>query len=181
MIKEYGYCVIVASEGTQTINGKFLADSGLTDAFGHKQLGGVAPILAGMISKIGFKNHWAVADYLQRSARHIASKTDLDQAYAVGEHAVKLAISGKTAVMPIIKRISNSPYKWKIETAPLKNVANVEKTIPKKFISKNGFEITQAGKKYLSPLIKGETSIKYKNGLLDVANLKKIKVKKKLA
>ena len=181
MIKEYGYCVIVASEGTQTINGKFLADSGLTDAFGHKQLGGVAPILAGMISKIGFKNHWAVADYLQRSARHIASKTDLDQAYAVGEHAVKLAISGKTAVMPIIKRISNSPYKWKIETAPLKNVANVEKTIPKKFISKNGFEITQAGKKYLSPLIKGETSIKYKNGLLDVANLKKIKIKKKLA
>ena len=128
MIKEYGYCVIVASEGTQTINGKFLADSGLTDAFGHKQLGGVAPILAGMISKIGFKNHWAVADYLQRSARHIASKTDLDQAYAVGKHAVKLAISGKTAVMPIIKRISNSPYKWKIETAPLKNVATVSYT-----------------------------------------------------
>ena len=180
MIKEYGYCVIVASEGTQTINGKFLADSGLTDAFGHKQLGGVAPILAGMISKIGFKNHWAVADYLQRSARHIASKTDLDQAYAVGKHAVKLAISGKTAVMPIIKRISNSPYKWKIETAPLKNVANVEKTIPKKFISKNGFEITQAGKKYLSPLIQGEAPTNFKFGIPEVASLKKTFVKKKL-
>ena len=179
-VKEQGYCVIVASEGTQTKNGKFLADSGLTDAFGHKQLGGVAPVLAGMISKIGLKNHWAVADYLQRSARHIASKTDLDQAYAVGEHAVKLAISGKTALMPIIKRTSDSPYKWKIATAPLKNVANIEKTMPKKFISKNGFEITQAGKTYLSPLIKGEAPIKYVNGLPDVAELKKIKVKKKL-
>jgi len=179
-VKEQGYCVIVASEGTQTKNGKFLADSGLTDAFGHKQLGGVAPVLAGMISKIGLKNHWAVADYLQRSARHIASKTDLDQAYAVGEYAVKLAISGKTALMPIIKRTSDSPYKWKIATAPLKNVANIEKTMPKKFISKNGFEITQAGKTYLSPLIKGEAPIKYVNGLPDIAELKKIKVKKKL-
>ena len=180
-VKEQGYCVIVASEGTQTKNGMFLADSGLTDAFGHKQLGGVAPVLAGMISKIGLKNHWAVADYLQRSARHIASKTDLDQAYAVGEHAVKLAIAGKTALMPIIKRTSDSPYKWKIATAPLKNVANIEKTMPKKFISKNGFEITQAGKKYLSPLIKGEAPIKYVNGLPDIAELKKIKVKKKLS
>jgi 6-phosphofructokinase 1 len=179
-IKKSGYCVIVASEGAQTKNGKFLADSGLTDAFGHKQLGGVAPILAEMISKIGLKNHWAVADYLQRSARHIASKTDLDQAYAVGEHAVRLAIAGKTAVMPIIKRTNNSPYKWKIATAPLKNVANIEKTMPKKFISKNGFEITQAGKTYLRPLIKGEAAIKYVNGLPDVAELKKIKVKKKL-
>jgi len=180
-VKKNGYCVIVASEGTQTKNGKFLADSGLTDAFGHKQLGGVAPLLASMISKIGLKNHWAVADYLQRSARHIASKTDLDQAYAVGGHAVKLAVAGQTAVMPIIKRISDSPYKWKIETAPLKNIANVEKTMPKKFISKNGFEITSAGKKYLRPLIQGEAPMKYQNGLPEVANLKKIKVKKKLA
>ena len=179
-VKEQGYCVIVASEGAQTKNGKFLSDSGLTDAFGHKQLGGVAPVLAGMISKIGLKNHWAVADYLQRSARHIASKTDLDQAYAVGEHAVKLAIAGKTAVMPIIKRTNDLPYRWKIATAPLKNVANIEKTMPKKFISKNGFEITQAGKTYLRPLIKGEAPIKYVNGLPDVAELKKIKVKKKL-
>ena len=172
--------MIVASEGTKTKAGKFLADSGLTDAFGHKQLGGVAPVISSMISKIGLKNHWAVADYLQRSARHIASKTDLDQAYAVGEHAVKLAIAGKSAVMPIIKRISDSPYKWEIATAPLKNVANVEKTMPKKFISENGFEITSAGKKYLSPLIQGLAPTKYINGLPEVANLKKIKVKRKL-
>lgn len=180
-VKKNGYCVIVASEGTQTKNGKFLADSGLTDAFGHKQLGGVAPLLASMISKIGLKNHWAVADYLQRSARHISSKTDLDQAYAVGAHAVKLALAGKTAIMPIIKRLSDSPYKWKIETAPLKNIANVEKTLPKKFISINGFEITAAGKKYLSPLIQGEASTKYKNGIPEVAELKKVLVKKKVS
>ena len=179
-VKNNGYCVIVASEGTQTKNGKFLADSGTTDAFGHKQLGGVAPVLASMISKIGLKNHWAVADYLQRSARHIASKTDLDQAYAVGKHAVKLAISGETAVMPVIKRISNTPYKWKIETAPLKNIANVEKTMPKNFISKNGFEITSSGKRYLSPLIVGEAPCFDKNGIPDVASLKKYLVKKKL-
>ena len=180
-VKKNGYCVIVASEGTQTKNGKFLADSGLTDAFGHKQLGGVAPLLASMISKIGLKNHWAVADYLQRSARHISSKTDLDQAYAVGAHAVKSALAGKTAIMPIIKRLSDSPYKWKIETAPLKNIANVEKTMPKKFISINGFEITAAGKKYLSPLIQGEASTKYKNGIPEVAELKKVLVKKKVS
>ena len=180
MVKQNGYCVIVASEGAQTKNGRFLADSGLTDAFGHKQLGGVAPVLASMISKIGLKNHWAVADYLQRSARHISSKTDLDQAYAVGAHAVKLALAGKTAIMPIIKRLSDSPYKWKIETAPLKNVANVEKTMPKKFISLSGFEITAAGKKYLSPLIQGEAPTKYVNGMPDVAVLKKIMIKKKI-
>ena len=181
IINTNGYCVIVASEGTQTKSGKFLADSGLTDAFGHKQLGGVAPVLASMISDIGLKNHWAVADYLQRSARHIASKTDLDQAYAVGKYAVKLAVSGKNAVMPIIKRISDKPYKWNIGIAPLKNVANVEKTIPKKFISKSGFEISLEGKKYLRPLIKGEADVKYVNGIPDIANLKMIKVKKKLA
>lgn len=180
-INTNGYCVIVASEGTQTKSGKFLADSGLTDAFGHKQLGGVAPVLASMISDIGLKNHWAVADYLQRSARHIASKTDLDQAYAVGKYAVKLAVSGKNAVMPIIKRISDKPYKWNIGIAPLKNVANVEKTIPKKFISKSGFEISLEGKKYLRPLIKGEADVKYVNGIPDIANLKMIEVKKKLA
>ena len=179
-VKSKGYCVIVASEGTKTKAGKFLADSGLTDAFGHKQLGGVAPVISSMISKIGLKNHWAVADYLQRSARHIASKTDLDQAYAVGEHAVKLAVAGKTAVMPIIKRISDSPYKWKIATAPLKNIANVEKSMPRKFISKNGFEITSAGRKYLSPLIQGEAPTNFKFGIPEVALLKKTFVKKKL-
>ena len=179
-VKKYGYCVIVASEGTKTKAGKFLADSGLTDAFGHKQLGGVAPVISSMISKIGLKNHWAVADYLQRSARHIASKTDLDQAYAVGEHAVRLAVAGKTAVMPVIKRLSDSPYKWQIGTAPLKNIANIEKSVPKKFISKDGFAITSAGRRYLNPLIQGEAPTNFKHGIPEVALLKKSFVKKKL-
>ena len=179
-IESNGYCVIVASEGTKTKDGKFLADSGLTDAFGHKQLGGVAPVLAGMISKIGLKNHWAVADYLQRSARHLASKTDLTQAYEVGVQAVKLALKGETGVMPIIKRLKDSPYKWTTSMVSLKDVANIEKTMPKKFITKDGFKITQAGRKYLSPLIRGEADTVYVNGLPDIALLKNIKVKKKL-
>jgi len=179
-VKSNGYCVIVASEGTKTKAGKFLADSGLTDAFGHKQLGGVAPVISSMISKIGLKNHWAVADYLQRSARHIASKTDLDQAYEVGKQAVKLALAGKTAVMPVIKRISDTPYKWKIDTASLKNIANIEKSVPKKFISKDGFAITSAGRRYLNPLIQGEAPTNFKHGIPEVALLKKSFVKKKL-
>ena len=179
-IESNGYCVIVASEGTRTKDGKFLADSGLTDAFGHKQLGGVAPVLAEMISKIGLKNHWAVADYLQRSARHLASKTDLTQAYEVGVQAVKLALKGETGVMPIIKRLKDSPYKWTTSMVSLKDVANIEKTMPKKFITKDGFKITQAGRKYLSPLIRGEADTVYVNGLPDIALLKNIKVKKKL-
>ena len=179
-VKKYGYCVIVASEGTKTKAGKFLSDSGLTDAFGHKQLGGVAPVISSMISKIGLKNHWAVADYLQRSARHIASKTDLDQAYAVGVQAVKLAVAGKTAVMPVIKRLSDTPYKWQIGTAPLKNIANIEKSVPRKFISKDGFAVTSAGRKYLNPLIQGEAPTNFKYGMPEVALLKKSFVKKKL-
>ena len=179
-VKKYGYCVIVASEGTKTKAGKFLADSGLTDAFGHKQLGGVAPVISSMVSKIGLKNHWAVADYLQRSARHIASKTDLDQAYAVGVQAVKLAVAGKTAVMPVIKRLSDSPYKWQIGTAPLKNIANIEKSVPRKFISKDGFAVTSAGRRYLNPLIQGEAPTSFKHGMPEVALLKKSFVKKKL-
>ena len=180
IVKKYGYCVIVASEGTKTKAGKFLADSGLTDAFGHKQLGGVAPVISSMVSKIGLKNHWAVADYLQRSARHIASKTDLDQAYAVGEHAVKLAVAGKTAVMPVIKRLSDNPYKWQIGAAPLKNIANIEKSVPRKFISKDGFAVTSAGRRYLNPLIQGEAPTSFKHGMPEVALLKKSFVKKKL-
>jgi 6-phosphofructokinase 1 len=137
-------------------------------------------VLAEMISKIGLKNHWAVADYLQRSARHLASKTDLTQAYEVGVQAVKLALKGETGVMPIIKRLKDSPYKWTTSMVSLKNVANIEKTMPKKFITKDGFKITQAGRKYLSPLIRGEADTVYVNGLPDIAILKNIKVKKKL-
>ena len=173
-----GFCVVVASEGTRYKNGMFLADSGLTDAFGHKQLGGVAPVLAQMISSIGLKNHWAVSDYLQRSARHISSKTDLDQAYAVGKKAVEFALAGKNAVMPVIKRLSNKPYKWKIESASLSKVANIEKTLPKSFISKDGFKITNKGLDYLRPLIQGETPIGFKDGIPDIAKLKNISVKK---
>ena len=173
-----GFCVVVASEGTRYKNGMFLADSGLTDAFGHKQLGGVAPVLAQMISSIGLKNHWAVSDYLQRSARHISSKTDLDQAYAVGKKAVEFALAGKNAVMPVIKRLSDKPYKWKIESASLSKVANVEKTLPKGYISKDGFGISNKGLNYLRPLIQGETLISYKDGIPIVAKLKNILVKK---
>ena len=177
-VADEGFCVVVASEGTRYKNGMFLADSGLTDAFGHKQLGGVAPLLAQMISSIGLKNHWAVSDYLQRSARHISSKTDLDQAYAVGKKAVEFALAGKNAVMPVIKRLSNKPYKWKIESASLSKVANVEKTLPKGYISKDGFRVTSKGLDYLRPLIQGETPISYKDGIPVVAQLKNILVKK---
>ena len=173
-----GFCVVVASEGTRYKNGMFLADSGLTDAFGHKQLGGVAPVLAQMVSSIGLKNHWAVSDYLQRSARHISSKTDLDQAYAVGKKAVEFALAGKNAVMPVINRLSNKPYKWKIESAPLSKVANVEKTLPKGYISKDGFTISSKGIDYLTPLIQGEPPLEFKNGIPVVAKLKNILVKK---
>ena len=177
-VADEGFCVVVASEGTRYKNGMFLADSGLTDAFGHKQLGGVAPVLAQMISSIGLKNHWAVSDYLQRSARHISSKTDLDQAYAVGKKAVEFALAGKNAVMPVIKRLSNKPYKWKIESASLSKVANVEKTLPKSYISKDGFTISSKGIDYLTPLIQGEPPLEFKNGIPVVAKLKNVLVKK---
>ena len=176
-----GFCVVVASEGTRYKNGMFLADSGLTDAFGHKQLGGVAPVLAQMISSIGLKNHWAVSDYLQRSARHISSKTDLDQAYAVGKKAVEFALSGKNAVMPVIRRLSDKPYKWKIESASLSKVANVEKTLPKSYISNDGFRVTNKGLNYLRPLIQGEPPITFKDGVPIIAKLKNILVNKKLS
>ena len=177
-IKKQGYCGIVASEGTQTKNGKFLADSGLRDAFGHKQLGGVAPVLAGMISKIGVKNHWAVADYLQRSARHIASKVDVEQAYALGKAAVDMAIAGENAVMPSIVRKSDSPYVWEIGKAKLEDVANIEKMMPKEFITDDGFGITEACRRYLLPLIEGEDYPPYKNGMPEYVTLKNKSVTK---
>ena len=180
-VKKHDYCVIVVSEGVKYKNGKFLTDSGNKDAFGHAQLGGVAPLLANMItSKLGYKHHWAVADYLQRSARHIASKTDVEQAYALGKAAVEMALKGKNAVMPAIIRTSNKPYRWKIGEAALADVANVEKMMPKNFISRNGFEITDACREYLAPLIKGEDYPPYKNGLPQYARMKNAAVPKKL-
>jgi len=180
-VKKYGYCVIVASEGVQTPDGKFLSETGGTDAFGHAQLGGVAPLLAEMIKQeYGFKYHWAVADYLQRSARHIASKTDVDQAYAVGKAAVEFALKGETAIMPAIVRGKGKRYSWKIGKASLDEVANVEKMLPKKYITNDGFGITDAAREYLQPLIAGEDYPSYKNGIPQYAKLKAVFAPKKL-
>ncbi|MBT5892092.1 MAG: 6-phosphofructokinase [Chromatiales bacterium] len=180
-VEKNEYCVVVVSEGAQYKDGRFLADAGTTDAFGHKQLGGAAQIIAQMVrNELGYKYHYAVADYLQRSARHIASATDLAQAYAVGKAAVEMALAGKNAVMPAIIRTADKPYKWRIEAAPLARVANKEKMMPKKFISSDGFGITAACRRYLEPLIKGEAYPPYKNGLPVYADLKKIPVRKKL-
>ena len=158
--------MVVASEGAHTADGRFLADSGLKDAFGHTQLGGVAPALATMVREaLGYKFHWAVADYLQRAARHIASATDVEQAYAVGKAAVEMAVAGKQAIMPIIVRESASPYRWSIGEAPLSEVANQEKMMPKDFISDCGFAITDKCREYLQPLIEGESFPPFENGI----------------
>jgi 6-phosphofructokinase 1 len=180
-VNKHGYCVIVASEGAQYANGKFVADAGMKDAFGHTQLGGVAPTLVDMIkSKHGYKCHWAVADYLQRAARHIASATDVDQAYAMGEAAVKFALAGKTAVMPTIVRGKGKRYTWTVGSAPLSKVANVERKMPRSYISKDGFGVTAKGIEYLAPLIRGEDYPPYKDGVPQYARLKNQLVKKKL-
>ena len=181
MVKKYGYCTVVVSEGVKGADGKFLSDQGLRDAFGHAQLGGVAPVIASIVKEgLNLKYHWGVADYLQRAARHIASKTDVAQAYATGKAAVELAIKGRNSVMPAIKRVSDKPYKWKIEVAELKNVANKEKFMPRDFITADGFGITEKCRKYLAPLMLGEDYPPYKNGLPRYVRLKNVGVKKKL-
>ena len=181
-VKKYGYCTIAVSEGLKGEDGKFLSETGLTDAFGHAQLGGVAPLIAGLVkSELGYKYHWAVADYLQRAARHVASKTDVDQAYAVGREAVRYAVAGKSAVMPAIKRVSNKPYRWTLEAVALSKVANHEKMMPKRYISADGFHITQACRDYLLPLIAGNDPPPYKNGLPDYVRLKNVAVPRKLS
>ena len=180
-VKNEGFCVVVASEGVRNRKGKFLAESNLKDAFGHSQLGGVAPFLSNLINaKLKLKNHWAVSDYLQRSARHIASKTDLAHAEAVGAHAVKYAVRGMNGVMPVIKRGSGKKYSWKIEPAPLSKIANVEKKLPRSFITKDGFGVTNKAIEYLRPLIVGEAFPKFKNGIPVSTKLKLKMVEKKL-
>ena len=180
-VEEYGYCSVVVSEGAHWPDGKFLAEQGTRDAFGHAQLGGAAPVVANMVKEAhGYKYHWAVADYLQRAARHIASRTDVEQAYALGKAAVEAALAGKNAVMPTIVRLSDSPYKWEVGSANLADVANVEKFMPRDFISDDGFGITEACRRYLQPLIEGEDYPPYKNGLPDYAQLKNIGVERKL-
>jgi 6-phosphofructokinase len=180
-IAEKGYCVVVASEGAQYSDGAHISGSLNKDAFGHQQLGGVAPTLASMIKQsTGYKYHWALADYLQRSARHIASKTDVDQAYAVGKRAVELAVKGRSSVMVSIERGTGKQYSWSLGEAPLEKVANMEKKMPRSFITKDGFGITQKARDYLQPLIAGEDHPPYKNGLPDYVALKNIMVPKKL-
>lgn len=180
-VQQFGYCAIVVSEGARYQNGQFLAEAGGKDAFGHTQLGGVAPFLANMIKdELGLKFHWAVADYLQRSARHIASATDVEQAYAAGKAAVEFALAGKNAVMTTIVREPGDTYRWTIGEAPLADVANVEKPMPAEFITEDGFGITPAARAYFEPLIRGEDYPPYKNGLPDYARLKCVLAEKKL-
>ena len=180
-VKEHGYCVVGVSEGVKGADGKFLSESGLRDAFGHAQLGGVAPLIANLVrEKLKLKYHWAVADYLQRAARHIASKTDVAQSYAVGKAAVELALKGMNSVMPTIVRKSDKPYRWSVGRAALGDVANREKMMPRAFITPDGFGITGAARRYLAPLIQGEAYPPYRNGLPDYVSLKNIPVPKKL-
>lgn len=182
LVKKFGYCTVVVSEGCHHPDGKFLAEQGTRDAFGHAQLGGAAPVVANMIKDaLGHKFHWGVADYLQRAARHIASKSDVDQAYATGKAAVEFALKGHNSVMPTIDRVSNKPYKWKVGMAPLSKVANVEKMMPKNFITSDGFGITEKCREYLAPLMKGEDYPPYKDGLPQYVTLKNVAVAKKLA
>ena len=181
-VERVGYCTVVASEGLKNKDGQFLSEAGGKDAFGHSQLGGLAPQLAQLVKdKLGYKYHWALPDYLQRSARHIASKTDFEHATAVGKAAVELALAGKNSMMPVIKRISDAPYRWKIEAAPLEKVANHEKKLPKNFLTRDGYGITAAARRYLEPLIRGEAYPPFdRDGLPKYVRLKKQLVKQKL-
>ena len=181
-VTDNGYCVIVVSEGAAWPDGKFLAEAGTKDAFGHTQLGGVGPVVANMVREAhGYKFHWAVADYLQRAGRHIAAKVDVEQAYAVGKAAVELAVKGVNAVMPTIVRKAAKPYKWTIGHVPLDKVANQEKKVPRDFVTEDGFGITEACRRYLEPLIAGEDYPPYKNGLPDYVKIKGVLVKRKLS
>ena len=172
---------MVVSEGVHWPDGRFLADTGLKDAFGHAQLGGAAAVIAGMVqNELKLKNHWAVADYLQRAARHIASRTDVDMAYAMGKAAVQFALKGHNSIMPTVVRTSNKPFKWKVGMAPLSKVANIEKMMPADFITKDGYGITEKCRVYLQPLIKGDDYPPYKNGMPQYIRLKNAGVKQKL-
>ena len=180
-VRKFGYVSVVVSEGARYADGKFLAAAGGKDAFGHTQLGGAAPLVAQLVKEnLNYKNHHAVADYLQRAARHIASKTDVEQAYAVGKAAVEFALAGKNAVMPAIRRTSHKPYRWNITEAPLQRIANREKKMPRNFITRDGYNITGKCRAYLEPLIQGEDYPPYKNGMPDYARLKNVAVRKKL-
>jgi 6-phosphofructokinase 1 len=182
-VKKHGYCSIVVSEGVKGPDGKFLSDAGTRDAFGHAQLGGVAPVIANLVKdRLGHKYHWAVSDYLQRSARHVASRTDVEQAYAMGQAAVEFAVAGKSGVMPVIERRSDAPYRWKVGEAPLSRIANREKKMPRRYITKDGFGITPSARRYLEPLIRGEDYPPYdRHGLPKYVRLRNELAERKLA
>jgi len=180
-VKEWGYCCVGVSEGLRGADGKLMAEAGTKDAFGHAQLGGIGPQIAGLVKeRLGYKYHWAVADYLQRAARHLASKTDVLQSYAVGKAAVEMALAGRNAVMPAITRVSDRPYRWKITEASLSEVANVEKKLPRDFITRDGYGITAKARAYLGPLMVGEDPPPFKDGLPRYERLKNVAVAKKL-
>ena len=180
-VRQFGYCCVGVSEGLLNTEGKLMAEAGTRDAFGHAQLGGVGPLIAKLVQdRLRFKYHWAVADYLQRAARHLASKTDLEQSYAVGRAAVRLALAGHNAVMPAIVRVSDRPYRWKIGIAPLSEIANQEKKLPRDFITPDGYGITAKARTYLGPLIKGEAPPPYREGLPQYVRLKNVEVPKRL-
>lgn len=181
MVEKHGYCAVAAAEGLKTPDGEWLSQAAVSRNYGHEQLGGVAPIVAELIrSELHYKVHWSVVDYLQRSARHLASLTDLKQSYAVGRAAVQLAAKGRSGVMPVIVRESSRPYRWRIGTADLQDIANKEKMVPRDFITENGFHITEKCRRYLAPLIEGEDLPPFRNGLPVHAKLKNVKLRKKL-
>ncbi len=181
MVRRHGYCSVVVSEGVKGPDGKFLSDQGLRDAFGHAQLGGVAPVVANLVKQgLNLKFHWGVADYLQRAARHIASKIDVEQSYAMGKAAIELALGGRNAVMPTVVRKSNAPYRWSVGVAQLDKVANVEKMMPRDYITRDGFGITAKCRAYLEPLIRGEDYPPYRNGLPVYVRLQNAPVRKRL-
>jgi len=180
-VDRHEYCVVVVSEGARYPDGRFLAEAGGKDAFGHAQLGGVAATIAQLVkAKLGYKFHYAIADYLQRAARHVASKVDVDQAYAVGKAAVELALAGEDAVMPTIVRKTGKPYRWAVGKVDLAKVANKEKMMPRNYISKDGFAITSACRNYLAPLIRGEDYPPYKDGLPSYVSLRNQRVARRL-
>ena len=183
VVRKVGWCVVVVSEGLRHPDGRFVADAGGgTDAFGHSQLGGVGPLVAGIVKdRLGLKVHWTVPDYLQRSARHVASKTDLAHAQAVGAKAVEYALKGMNGTMPVIVRTADRPYRWKVAPAPLADIANAEKKMPKSFIDRSGFGITAACRRYLQPLVRGEAPPPYRpDGLPDYVRLRLTPVARKL-
>jgi 6-phosphofructokinase 1 len=181
-VRQHGYCCVGVSEGLKNPEGKLMAEAGTRDAFGHAQLGGVGPLIANLVKdRLKLKYHWAVADYLQRAARHLASRTDVEQSYAVGRAAVEMALAGRNAVMPAIVRVSDRPYRWKIEAAPLAKVANAEKMLPRSYITGDGFGITARARAYLAPLIRGEDPPPYRDGLPHYVRLRNVPVPRKLA